>query len=141
MSGDDSDGSDGDDGDESDFSSDDEAVYFDEQYPGEAAGAQDDAIFTCCSPAELALALERDASLALHPAVAEMVAFFTENDAEGDEPAMAAIAEIREQAMAGAFAAYRIAALPYAAVGSPFRSGRHRPGRHMHGRVDVGPEV
>ena len=111
MSGDDSDGE-GDDSEGSDFSSGDEAVFFDEQFPGEAD--EHDAQFpveTCCSPADLAAVLASDASLALHPAVAAMVTFFTENDVDGDEPFMAAIAEIRANAAAGALDAHRIAAL------------------------------
>ena len=112
MSGDDSD-CEGDDSEGSDFSSSDEAVFFDEQFPGEAAepDAQVDPFETCCSPADLAAVLASDASLALHPAVAEMVTFFTDNDVEGDEPFMAAIAEIRANAAAGAPDAHRIAAL------------------------------
>ena len=101
------DDSDGDGSDCSDFSSDEDETFFDEQFPGEAAAAAeagDDAVAafgTVTSPAELALALERDAALALHPAVAEFIAFFEENDAEGDEPFMSAIKRIREEAAAG----------------------------------------
>ena len=109
MSGDDSDGSDGDDSDASDCSSGDEAVFFDEQYPGEAddPDAQDDPFVTCCAPADLALALANDASLARHPDVVKLLAFFTENAMDGDEPAMSFIAKI----CAGAPDAQRIAAL------------------------------
>ena len=112
MSGDDSDGE-GEDSDGSDSSSGDEAVFFDEQFPGEAAepDAQVDPFETCCSPADLAAVLANDALLALHPAVAELVTFFTENDVDGDEPFMAAIADIRAKAAAGALNAHRIAAL------------------------------
>ena len=109
MSGDDSDCSDGDDSDDSDLSSGDDAIFFDEQYLGEAddPNAQDDPFVTCCSPADLALALMNDASLARHPDVVKLVAFFTENAMDGDEPAMSSIAKI----CAGAPDAQRIAAL------------------------------
>ena len=88
-------------------------MWFDEQYPGEAAAAEaDDALATAIAlyptAAELALALERDEALLLDPVVKELVDLMKEQEVDGEADTLAAI----EQKIKAAKGALRSASQP-----------------------------